>query len=82
MAERVKFHLRDYRSVDAPYDRIVSVGMLEHVGPRHYRDYYRKVASLLKPDGVALIHSIGVFRPPTPQNPWMEKYIFPGAYTP
>ena len=82
VAERVKFHLRDYRSVDAPYDRIVSVGMLEHVGPRHYRDYYRKVASLLKPGGVALIHSIGVLRPPTPQNPWMEKYIFPGAYTP
>src|SRR3546814_9940513 len=64
------------------YDRIVSVGMLEHVGPRHYREYYRKVASLLKPDGVAVIHAIGVFRSPQAQNPWMEKYIFPGAYTP
>lgn len=82
VADRVKFHLRDYRTLDHTYDRIVSVGMLEHVGPRHYREYYSKVASLLKPDGVALIHSIGVFRPPQPQNPWMEKYIFPGAYTP
>lgn len=83
VADRVKFHLRDYRTLeDDTYDRIVSVGMLEHVGPRHYSEYYSKVASLLKPDGVAVIHSIGVFREPQPQNPWMEKYIFPGAYTP
>ncbi|MEQ8393756.1 MAG: cyclopropane-fatty-acyl-phospholipid synthase family protein [Gammaproteobacteria bacterium] len=80
--DRVKFHLQDYRTVENTYDRIVSVGMLEHVGPHHYREYYSKVASLLKPDGVALIHAIGVFRPAQPQNPWMEKYIFPGAYTP
>lgn len=82
VADRVKFHLRDYRTLDEKYDRIVSVGMLEHVGPRHYAEYYGKVASLLKPDGVAVIHAIGVFREPQPQNPWMEKYIFPGAYTP
>ncbi|GHD58678.1 cyclopropane-fatty-acyl-phospholipid synthase [Thalassobaculum fulvum] len=82
VADRVKFHLRDYRTLEDKYDRIVSVGMLEHVGPRHYGEYYGKVSSLLKPDGVAVIHSIGVFRPAQPQNPWMEKYIFPGAYTP
>ncbi len=83
VADRVRFHLRDYRTLDNDaYDRVVSVGMLEHVGPRHYGEYYSKVAKLLKPDGVALIHSIGVFRPAQPQNPWMEKYIFPGAYTP
>lgn len=82
LAHRVKFHLQDYRTVETTYDRIISVGMLEHVGPRHYREYYKKVASLLKPDGVALIHSVGVFRTAQPQNPWMEKYIFPGAYTP
>lgn len=82
VADRVKFHLKDYRTVEDSYDRIVSVGMLEHVGPRHYREFYSKVASLLKPDGVALIHAIGVFRPAQPQNPWMEKYIFPGAFIP
>lgn len=81
-SDRVKFHLRDYRTLDEKYDRIVSVGMLEHVGPRHYAEYYSKVSNLLKPDGVAVIHCIGVFRSPLPQNPWMEKYIFPGAYTP
>src|SRR3546814_4788461 len=64
VADRVKFHLRDYRTLDTQYDRIVSVGMLEHVGPRHYREYYRQVASLLKPDGVAVINAIGVFRSP------------------
>ncbi|MEQ9334729.1 cyclopropane-fatty-acyl-phospholipid synthase family protein [Thalassobaculum sp.] len=82
IADRVKFHLKDYRTVEDSYDRIVSVGMLEHVGPWHYGEFYSKVARLLKPDGVALIHAIGVFRTAQPQNPWMEKYIFPGAYTP
>ena len=82
VADRVKFHLTDYRTVEDSYDRIISVGMLEHVGPWHYGEFYSKVASLLKPDGVALIHAIGVFRTAQPQNPWIEKYIFPGAYTP
>ena len=83
LADRVHFHLRDYRELDAAtYDRIVSVGMLEHVGPRHYEAYYRQVKRLLAPDGVAVIHSIGVFCEPYPLNPWMEKYIFPGPYTP
>jgi len=82
VADRVRFHLQDYRTVEETYDRIVSVGMLEHVGPWYYKDFYRKIARMLKPDGVALIHSIGVFRTARPLNPWMDKYIFPGAYTP
>ena len=82
MSENVRFHLRDYRELKERYDRIVSVGMLEHVGPRHYGEFYNKVSSLLADDGVALIHCIGKFNDPSPQNAWMEKYIFPGAYTP
>jgi cyclopropane-fatty-acyl-phospholipid synthase len=56
--------------------------MLEHVGPHHYGEFYGKVNDLLAEDGVAVVHSIGVFREPLPQNDWMERYIFPGAYTP
>lgn len=82
LADRVRFHLKDYRHVEERYDRIVSVGMLEHVGPRHYDEFYGQVNRLLKDDGVAVIHAIGVFNRPEPQNQWMEKYIFPGAYTP
>ncbi|MBL6597992.1 MAG: class I SAM-dependent methyltransferase [Alphaproteobacteria bacterium] len=81
-SDRVAYHLRDYRELDARYDRIVSVGMLEHVGPRHYGEFYAKVSELLTDDGVALIHCVGKFNQPGPQNPWMERYIFPGAYTP
>jgi cyclopropane-fatty-acyl-phospholipid synthase len=81
-SNRVGFHLRDYRELDARYDRIVSVGMLEHVGPSHYGEFYAKVSDLLADDGVALIHCVGKFNRPGPQNPWMERYIFPGAYTP
>ena len=82
LAEKASFHLKDYRLLDGKYDRIVSVGMLEHVGPKHYPEFYSKVAELLTDDGVAVIHCIGKFHSPYPQNPWMEKYIFPGAYTP
>lgn len=82
LADRVRFHLRDYRRIEDRYDRIVSVGMLEHVGPSFYDAFYRQVHRLLKDDGIAVIHAIGVFNPPAPQNQWMEKYIFPGAYTP
>ena len=56
--------------------------MLEHVGPRHYGEYYRTINNLLTDQRVALIHSIGKFHSPAPLNPWMDKYIFPGAYTP
>ena len=82
LAERVRIHLQDYRQVQGHFDRIVSVGMLEHVGPRHYLEYYRKIAQLLTDNGVAVIHAIGKFHTPAPLNPWMAKYIFPGAYTP
>lgn len=82
LGDRVCFHLKDYRLVRERYDRVVSVGMLEHVGPRHYDEFYSQVSNLLTEDGVALVHSIGVFNVPERQNQWMEKYIFPGAYTP
>ena len=82
LAERVSIDLQDYRQVQGHFDRIVSVGMLKHVGPRHYLEYYRKIAQLLTDNGVAVIHAIGKFHTPAPLNPWMAKYIFPGAYTP
>jgi cyclopropane-fatty-acyl-phospholipid synthase len=82
LADRVEFHLMDYRKVEGPFDRIVSVGMFEHVGVPHYREYFGKVRDLLTPDGVALIHTIGRLRPPTASGPWITKYIFPGGYCP
>ena len=82
VADRVRYHLKDYREVEAQYDRIVSVGMLEHVGPRHYDEFYGQVNRVLNAEGIAVVHSVGVFNRPEPQNQWMEKYIFPGAYTP
>ena len=82
LSDRVRFYLKDYRELEQTYDRIVSVGMLEHVGPRHYGEYYRKIASMLSPSGIALIHTVGKFNDPGPLNSWMERYIFPGAYTP
>ena len=82
LGERARFELRDYRQEQGRYDRIVSVGMFEHVGARHYRAFFRKVKSLLKDDGVALLHSIGRMSPPSTTNPWLRKYIFPGGYTP
>ena len=82
LAERTAFHLRDYREEPGTYDRIVSVGMFEHVGSSHYREFFRKVKELLAEDGVMLLHSIGTMGPPGPTNPWLRKYIFPGGYTP
>jgi cyclopropane-fatty-acyl-phospholipid synthase len=82
LAERVRFHLRDYREESGRYDRIVSVGMFEHVGVPHYRAFFQKVKDLLADDGVALLHSIGVRDGPGGTNPWLQKYIFPGGYTP
>jgi len=79
---RATFDLHDYRKEDALYDRIVSVGMLEHVGQQHYGEFFAKIASLLRPDGLALIHTIGRRGPPTPINPWIRKRIFPGSYLP
>jgi cyclopropane-fatty-acyl-phospholipid synthase len=79
---QVRFHLRDYREEQGKYDRIVSVGMFEHVGVAHYRQFFEKVRDLLTDDGVMLLHSIGRMGPPYGPNPWMKKYIFPGGYTP
>jgi cyclopropane-fatty-acyl-phospholipid synthase len=79
---KVKFHLRDYREETGTYDRIVSVGMFEHVGVRHYPEFFAQIRSLLKEDGVALLHSIGRSDGPGVTNPWIRKYIFPGGYAP
>jgi cyclopropane-fatty-acyl-phospholipid synthase len=82
LTERVRFHLQDYREATGRFDRIVSVGMFEHVGARHYDAFFAKVRDLLTDDGVALIHAIGKKSPPSTAGPWLRKYIFPGAYTP
>jgi cyclopropane-fatty-acyl-phospholipid synthase len=81
-SEGVRFLLKDYREVVGKYDRIVSVGMFEHVGVGHYRQFFEKVRDLLTDDGVALIHTIGLTDGPAGAHPWMRKYIFPGAYSP
>ena len=82
LSDRVRFHLRDYREELGCYDRIVSVGMFEHVGINHYNAFFNRVKSLLVPDGVALLHSIGRMDGPGSTNPWIRKYIFPGGYIP
>ncbi|MDP1709124.1 MAG: cyclopropane-fatty-acyl-phospholipid synthase family protein [Gammaproteobacteria bacterium] len=82
MEKQVSFCLQDYREHHGNYDRIVSVGMFEHVGVRHYHDYFDQVRRLLADDGIALVHTIGRHGPPGATNPWIEKYIFPGGYNP
>jgi cyclopropane-fatty-acyl-phospholipid synthase len=82
LSDRVRFELKDYRSVRGRFDRIVSVGMFEHVGVPHYREYFDTVRDRLKDDGVALIHTIGRAAPPGTTSPWIAKYIFPGGYVP
>ena len=77
-----RFSLTDYRDVDGPFDRIVSVGMFEHVGAPNFRTYFQQVARLLSDDGVALVHSIGRRTTPGITQPWIAKYIFPGGYIP
>ena len=79
---KVRFALRDYREEPGRYDRIVSVGMFEHVGVDHYRNFFRALSRMLAPDGVALVHAIGRADPPADTNPWTRKYIFPGGYCP
>ena len=78
----VRFRIEDYRDIEGTFDRVVSVGMFEHVGPLFYDAYFAKVASLLKPNGTALIHTIGRPDGPGATNPWVVKYIFPGGHTP
>ncbi|MCK0167504.1 cyclopropane-fatty-acyl-phospholipid synthase family protein [Jannaschia sp. S6380] len=82
LADRIDIRLQDYRDLAEPFDRIVSVGMLEHVGAPQYPTYFGKVADLLTDDGIALIHTIGRCGPPTTTSGWLAKYIFPGGYTP
>ena len=81
-ARPVSFDLLDYRDVDDKYDRIVSVGMYEHVGRAHYDQFFSVIERTLAPDGVAVIHSIGRRSPPGGADPWISKYIFPGGYIP
>lgn len=78
----VHFEIRDYRELVERFDRIVSVGMFEHVGVNHYRTFFETVAKRLKPDGVMVLHSIGRFGPPTATSAFIRKYIFPGGYIP
>jgi cyclopropane-fatty-acyl-phospholipid synthase len=78
----VHFELRDYRGLQERFDRIVSVGMFEHVGINHYRAYFDKCAQLLKPDGVMVLHSIGREGPPAVTNAFIQRHIFPGGYIP
>ncbi len=82
LENKVKFILRDYRAEKNVYDRIVSVGMFEHVGVKHYPDFFKSIKSLLKTDGVALLHSIGRMDGAGVTNSWLKKYIFPGGYAP
>lgn len=82
LSDRVQFYLKDYRLLDETFDRIVSVGMFEHVGVGHYKEYFDGVRRLLTKDGVALIHTIGRLDGPGATNPWIAKYIFPGGYIP
>ncbi len=82
LADRVKFELRDYRDVSEQFDRIVSVGMFEHVGVHHYDEFFAKINTLMPDDGVMVLHSIGHMSPPGMASPWLRKYIFPGAYSP
>ncbi|HYD32617.1 MAG TPA: cyclopropane-fatty-acyl-phospholipid synthase family protein [Azospirillaceae bacterium] len=82
LSHRVRFEMRDYRTMRGSFDRIVSVGMFEHVGVPHYGDFFQQVAALLAGDGVALLHAIGRSEGPGTTNPWFRRYIFPGGYSP
>ncbi|MEA2896576.1 MAG: cyclopropane-fatty-acyl-phospholipid synthase [Bradyrhizobium sp.] len=82
LTRSAKFLLEDYRDVPGPFDRIVSVGMFEHVGVDFYETYFRRCAELLTDDGVMVLHSIGRSHGPDVTNPWIAKYIFPGGYIP
>ena len=77
-----EFRLQDYRDVPDKFDRIVSVGMFEHVGVGFYEAFFRKCAALMEEDGVMVLHSIGRSEGPNVTNPWIAKYIFPGGYIP
>jgi len=82
LSDRVTIALEDYRQTQGPFDRIVSVGMLEHVGRKSFPTYFKRIAELLTDDGVALVHTIGYSAGPAPTNEFVDKYIFPGGYIP
>ena len=82
LENQVSFKMMDYRELNEKFDRVVSVGMFEHVGRKFYSKYFNTISKLLKKDGVALIHTIGSVNPPRDPHPWITKYIFPGGYTP
>ncbi|WP_024519879.1 cyclopropane-fatty-acyl-phospholipid synthase family protein [Bradyrhizobium sp. Tv2a-2] len=82
LAQSARFLMRDYRDIEGPFERIVSVGMFEHVGVRFYDTFFKRCAELLTDDGVMMLHSIGRSEGPDSTNPWIDKYIFPGGYIP
>ena len=82
LENQVTFKLIDYRELNEKFDRIVSVGMFEHVGRKFYKKFFRQIEKLLNNNGVSLIHTIGSVNPPRDPHPWITKYIFPGGYTP
>ncbi len=82
LGNQVQFRMMDYREVKEKYDRVVSVGMFEHVGRKFYKTFFNKVSEILKDDGVALLHTIGSVNSPRNPQPWITRYIFPGGYTP
>ena len=82
LENQVTFKLIDYRQLGEKFDRIVSVGMFEHVGRKFYKKFFNQIEKLLNDDGVSLIHTIGSVNPPRDPHPWITKYIFPGGYTP
>ncbi len=82
LENQVNFKLMDYRELNEKFDRIVSVGMFEHVGRKFYKKFFSQIDKLLNDDGVCLTHTIGSVNPPRDPHPWITKYIFPGGYTP
>jgi cyclopropane-fatty-acyl-phospholipid synthase len=82
LENQVNFKLIDYRQLEEKFDRIVSIGMFEHVGRKFYKNYFKQIERLLSKDGISLIHTIGSVNPPRDPHPWITKYIFPGGYTP
>lgn len=82
LSDRVDFEIKDYRNLTEAYDKIVSVGMFEHVGVPHYREYFEQIAARLNENGTALVHTIGRSPGPGATNPWIARHIFPGGYIP
>ena len=82
LSDKIDIQLQDYRNVEQKFDRVVSIGMFEHVGVVNYLEYFRKIKNILNDDGCALLHSIGRKGKPGNTSAWMRKYIFPGGYAP